>query len=122
MNQPIWIPPGGGVHAGERLMDAAAREAREECGLVVQPQRLLYVSELLHPDWHVLEYYWLCEWRSGQLRLGSDPERESAPILLDVAWLPLQELTHTPDFWPAFLRQTLARDLALPDLGVQFIP
>jgi 8-oxo-dGTP diphosphatase len=36
-----WDFPGGGVKRGESLRVAAAREAREESGCVVEPERLL---------------------------------------------------------------------------------
>jgi N-acetylneuraminate synthase len=40
----FWVAPGGGVEGLESLEDAARREAHEETGLDVTPERLLYIE------------------------------------------------------------------------------
>ena len=37
---PRWITPGGGIDAGENVLEAAVRELREETGMVVEPSAL----------------------------------------------------------------------------------
>jgi ADP-ribose pyrophosphatase YjhB (NUDIX family) len=37
----VWEAPGGAVEEGESPREAAAREVKEELGLVVEPGRLL---------------------------------------------------------------------------------
>jgi ADP-ribose pyrophosphatase YjhB (NUDIX family) len=57
---PGWHLPGGGVEQGEHALEAAIKEAREEAGLIIQPQDLRLVS--IHTNFgyfkgdHVLLY------------------------------------------------------------------
>lgn len=106
----IWMPPGGGVLEGESLTDCVEREVLEECEIRVRAQQLMYVTELILPKAHVLEFYFRCEYLGGELRLGEDPER-SERILKAAKWLPVSELKTQESLHPAFLRERLANDL-----------
>lgn len=73
-----WSIPGGVLEVGETLRQAAVREAREETGLVVEPQELLGVFDRIVRDpagkvqYHYLLIDFLCRQVGGELRAASD--------------------------------------------------
>jgi mutator protein MutT len=84
-----WTVPGGTVELGETLEEAVVREMEEETGLRVDPVELLAVFERIHRErGRVVHHYvivdYLCRWRSGEARAGSDA--------LEVAWASAAEL------------------------------
>jgi ADP-ribose pyrophosphatase YjhB (NUDIX family) len=85
-----WSLPGGVLECGETLREAAAREAREETGLVVEIKEMLGVYERVIPgdDGRVRYHYvlidFLCIPMNGDLRAASDAA--------DVGWFMLEEL------------------------------
>jgi 8-oxo-dGTP pyrophosphatase MutT (NUDIX family) len=48
---PLWITPGGGIERGETPAEAAARELREETGIVVDPAVLGAPIAVARGDW-----------------------------------------------------------------------
>lgn len=76
-NEPIWIPPGGGVEMGESSQEAVVREVFEETHLKITPKKLLYIHEFIEPPYHAVELYYFSEINSGVLKKGSDPELAS---------------------------------------------
>lgn len=90
--QPLygrWVVPGGTVELGESLADALVREMREETGLEVEPFELLTAFDRIERDGERVTYHYvivdyLCRWRSGEARAGSDA--------LEVAWALPEEL------------------------------
>ena len=69
-----WALPGGFVKYGERVEDAAAREAEEETGLKVRIRGLVgvYSRPDRDPRGHVISIAFLAEEWGGTLRAGSD--------------------------------------------------
>jgi len=83
------VVPGWTVELGEPLAAALVREMHEETGLEVEPFELLTVFDRIERDGERVAYHYvivdyLCRWRSGEARAGSDA--------LEVAWALPQEL------------------------------
>jgi 8-oxo-dGTP diphosphatase len=102
-----WSLPGGLVELGESLGAAMVRELAEETGLSVTLLGIAAVAERIFPDgdgriaYHYVLVDYLCDYREGELRPGSDitaarfvsldelPEFDLAPFTADVirrAW------------------------------------
>ncbi len=86
-----WSLPGGGLEAGETLEACVVRELREETGLVVRPQELLYLCERIHQGRHAVHITFRVERVGGDLRVGGEPEPGAEPIG-DVKMVPLKAL------------------------------
>jgi 8-oxo-dGTP diphosphatase len=85
-----WSLPGGVVECGETLREAAAREACEETGLVIDVKEMLGVYERViageagRVRYHYVLIDFLCLRLSGDLRAASDAA--------EVGWFTLDDL------------------------------
>ena len=81
----LYTLPGGGVEAGETLVEAVKREVREETALEVEPVALAGEREVIARDQegrvarHFVILSFACRWRAGEVQLNEE--------LDDARWL-----------------------------------
>jgi 8-oxo-dGTP diphosphatase len=111
-----WSLPGGEVEPDELIPETVVRELVEESGLVVEPERLLFVNDnfFIDPVWapgglHELGFYWLCRVTGGEFDPGPHIERSGEfEESIRLYWRTVDELRGLP-FYPEWLISELER-------------
>ena len=81
-----WALPGGHVEYGERVEDAMVREAKEETGLDVEPDKIVgvYSDPERDPRGHYITIAYLVRIKRGKTKAGDDAA--------ETWWWPLDDL------------------------------
>lgn len=81
-NKGLWAVPGGKVDFGETLAEAATREAREETGLLVELDEIVWVGEFIDEHNHLVLVDFLGAPTGGELKAGDDA--------VDLQWIDIE--------------------------------
>lgn len=112
-NQEWWVPPGGGLEAGEDIFSNARRETKEETGIDVELDRLIYLREFVdreHND-HNIELFILAKSYQGEITLDNlVVEDDDYYFIKNVSWLNEKELQEL-DVFPEILKNGFWRSL-----------
>lgn len=85
-NEPhrgLWAVPGGKVDLGESLAEAATREVKEETGLLIELEQIIWVGESIEDDHHLVLIDFLGQATGGELGAADDA--------LDLAWVRIED-------------------------------
>lgn len=117
----FYLFPGGGIESGESIFEAAEREVAEETNLKVKAQKIMYVRETKYKDSTGIEFYVLCEWIGGELKLGHDPEenKQSNQVLVSAREISFNEL-NTVVWHPSELHNRIVDDFT-NSVSIQYL-
>jgi len=109
--------PGGGVEADELIPDALVREIKEECGLIVKPEQLLFVNDNRFHDptffgdtaVHELGFYWSAQVVEGEYDPAPRLEQaEYGEDTIRLIWMTIDEIA-AGNFYPRWLLPRLRK-------------
>ncbi len=108
-NKDIWMVPGGAIEENEDSRQAAVREVKEETGLDVTIEKLIWhVEEVSQDRGQRFVNFFLGKICGGSLELGYDPELLGGEqVMKEVKFISKDELKELKNVYPDYLRGEL---------------
>jgi 8-oxo-dGTP diphosphatase len=89
-----WTMPGGKIHFGEKIREAAERELKEETGVIADKLKVVSVGNEIVKDAHFVTIGFLCDNFEGE------PKTMEPEEITEWKWFPLDKLPN-PIFPPS---------------------
>jgi len=107
-NKEFWVLPGGGLEKDEYSYEGAIREMKEETGLDIEVDHLVYHVEEKCTDGLRCTNYFTAHIVGGNMALGYDPEfDENNQVLSELAFFSKEEIESLPNVYPNIIRDEL---------------
>jgi len=108
-DKDIWLVPGGAIESNENSVEAAVREVKEETGLDVAIERLIWhVEEVSEKRGQRFVNFFLARITGGELNLGEDPERiEEGQVMCEIRFVSKDEMQNLSVLYPEYLKDEL---------------
>ena len=108
-DKDIWMVPGGAIEGNEDARQAAVREVKEETGLDVEIQKMIWhVEEVSETRGQRFVNFFLAKICGGALELGYDPELfGQEQVMKEVKFVSKEELKELDNVYPDYLRGEL---------------
>lgn len=114
----FWVAPGGGVDGNEDLREAIRREAREECGLEIEPLEIAYVEDLWTPDMRICKIWFTGRPVGGELT--NSAQGASAEHIIEARFVGRDEFDGKVIF-PGVLRDRYWEDKAQGFASIRYL-
>ena len=95
------VAPGGALEDNENVVQAIIRETKEETGITVKPNRVVFIEDLVCSRFKMIKVWMLCEIVSGEVHSTEGAEKEN---IIEAAWFTRDQLVHEVVFPPPLMQ------------------
>lgn len=114
----IWMVPGGAIEEGESSLEAAVREVKEETGIEVKIEHLIWHVEEVSERGQRFVNFFTAKIMGGSLKLGIDPEfDEGHQVLREVGFFSKEKIMTFENIYPEYIREEFWKVLQGDYLG-----